>query len=75
MTEVKFSGVLETFSVIIPLERVFNTNDTRPHMTRIRRFSITIPEEVFLKVEKARGDVARSKFIARILERALKEEK
>jgi metal-responsive CopG/Arc/MetJ family transcriptional regulator len=41
----------------------------------MKRFSITVPEQVFEEMEKARKDVPRSRFIAKILERTLKPER
>jgi len=34
---------------------------------------ISLPKEVYEKIEKARGDISRSRFIQRLLEKALKE--
>ena len=36
--------------------------------------SITIPEKVIEKIDKKRGDISRSKFVSRLLEKGLKEE-
>jgi len=33
--------------------------------------SITFPEETFAKIEETRGDISRSRYILRLIERAL----
>ena len=45
------------------------------HNMQSKTVSITFPEETFAKIEETRGDVSRSRYILRLLEKALSEEK
>jgi hypothetical protein len=44
------------------------------HNTQSRTVSITFPEETFAKIEETRGDVSRSRYILRLLEKSLESE-